>query len=86
MEPHNAPHDPLPGFDEEKVAQKFARRVEQYWAEHGHLNVHCCVERISEGRNHQAVYVIRSNLIRGLPPGVKAKAGIAVGSLHPSRL
>jgi hypothetical protein len=68
MQPQSAPGEALPSFDEAKVAERCARQVEQYWAGLGHPDVWCRVERVSDGRNRQAVYEIRSNLIRGLPP------------------
>jgi hypothetical protein len=68
MQPQTATREGLPSFDEIKVARRFARMVEQYWAEQGHPNVRCCVQRIAKGRNRHAGYEIRSNLLRGLPP------------------
>src|SRR4051794_26672239 len=58
----------LPGFDDAELADRCARRIEEYWAGLGFPTVHCRVESVKGGRNCWA-YVIRSNLVRGLPPG-----------------
>jgi hypothetical protein len=59
---------PLPGFDEAKTADRFARRIEAYWASRGHRDVWCRVERVGSEQGPCAFYLIRSNLSRGLPP------------------
>ena len=58
----------LPNFDEAKLANRYARQIENYWSGLGFPNVRCWVERVSAGANRGLGYEIRSNLIRGLPP------------------
>jgi hypothetical protein len=65
----NATGTVLPPFEEEKIAQRFARQIERYWAGVGYPTVRCRVERVTQGLNRSWSYEIRSNLIRGLPPG-----------------
>ena len=56
-------------LDAATIANKVARQVESYWAGLGHFNVRCWVERVSVGPNRGSSYEVRSNLVRGLPPG-----------------
>ena len=57
----------LPSFDDSSIAERCARRIEAYWAGRGHVTVCCRVDTIS-GDGKGDVYVIRSNLVGGLPP------------------
>jgi hypothetical protein len=70
MEPHSHRRNTtaLPGFDDANVAERCARRIENYWTRLGSPNVRCRVDCINGDQNHQSMYVIRSNLIKGLPP------------------
>lgn len=47
-------------------ARKLAQRIETYWAIRGET-VHTTVERESTAGNGPAIYVIRSDMLNGLP-------------------
>jgi hypothetical protein len=64
----NVPREQMPSALDNIAAQRLARSIERYWAEHGHSTVSCRVERVSVGVNRHTVYVVKSNLMRGLPP------------------
>ncbi len=49
-------------------AQEIAAQVRRYWAEQGYNNVQTTVEKLSL-HDRDTSYVVRSNLIGGLPPG-----------------
>ena len=50
----------------EAGAKRFADIIERRWRELGHISVKAWVERSHVGT--ESVYLVRSNLVRGLPP------------------
>jgi hypothetical protein len=50
--------------------QALASMIEEHWREHGHRNVKCRVEQ--QLTHREPIFVVRSNLVRGLPPSAFA--------------
>jgi hypothetical protein len=61
---------------------KLARKIERFWHDQGYTQVHAWTEKVKllhgEIRDSvSAIYCVRSNLIRGLPPGSVAPSMVA---------
>jgi hypothetical protein len=53
----------------ERGARELAHKIEQAWHEAGHLGVRAWVEKEpTTDRHGHAIYVVKSNLVRGMPP------------------
>lgn len=58
----------------ESGAGVLARKIERHWKAKGHPNVKAWVEKSGGGLLNVPIFVVRSNLINGLPPKVAMQA------------
>ena len=74
--PYRTTEYEFPDFLSETGARLLAERIRAFWSENG-FTVRVHVEHVmmnrSTRRDHdRAVYVVRSNLVAGMPPGLTA--------------
>lgn len=65
-------------FFTQRGAARLARKIENRWLDAGELFVECRVEPANK-HNGQRLYVVRSNLVYGLPP-IPRKPKAAIGN------